>query len=327
MSRLEKNFSVGMTSPDEKEFDDIRHTPYVPSEEQFSIIREEMKLAAADPKSSRRTAVMIKRALKEPMTHPRGSIDWKKELRAFGELDYPEYYLKPFHSVAGGWLSKRASTMDRMFMQGIYRDAHAESCQGLRAELSKMVPADSRRVVDLGSGCCDGPAITAKTLPNAQVFAVEASPFMLTCGRKQNPSIPNLQFIHALAEDTGLPDGSIDCVTVTLLFHECPYDAKVAIAQEAQRMLRPGGTLVFADTPQDDLHTYVGAHEPFRDGWRDFKPAEFFTGLGFRDFRDFGVLGGTRKVVSEEEQRTLTGERTDNRLFACTAVKAIPSKL
>merc|ERR1712087_341888 len=127
---------------------------------------------------------------------------------------------------------------------------------------------------------------------------------MLIAGRTQNRGLPNLQFMHALAEATSLPDSYADCVTITLVFHECSDVAKVAIAQEAKRILRPGGSIILADTPQDDLHTYIGAHEPYRDEWLHFKPAEFFGWLGFCDFEDLGVMGG--KVLSADEQRRLT---------------------
>merc|ERR1712032_1667946 len=154
-----------------------------------------------------------------------------------------------------------------MFMQGIYTEAHPMSCMGLREELSKLVPPSSKYVVDLGAGDCDGAASTARALPNARVVALDASPFMLIAGRTQNRGLPNLEFMHALAEATHLPDACVDCVTVTLVFHECSDVAKAAIAQEAKRILRPGGTIILADTPQDDLHTYIGAHEPYRDEW------------------------------------------------------------
>lgn len=320
---MTSKYTKGMPKSEaDAEYADIRHTRYVPPGEHFATSQQEFAAMAQDPKSSRRTGVIAQRAFRETMPAGLDDIDWPAGLAEFQELAYPEYYLRPFHGVPGGWLSKRAAVLNRMFMQGIYKDAHPDSCMGLRRELSAMVPSDSRCVVDLGCGDGDGPACTARALPGASVIGVDASPFMLLAGRTQNAGLPNLRLVHALAEDTGLPDGCADCVTITLVFHECSELGKAAIAQEAKRLLKPGGVLLFADTPQDDLHTYIGAHEPYKNEWVHFKPEAFFTWLGFRHFEDRGVLGGTGKVVTLEEQRQLTGERTDNRLFVCAVRKA-----
>lgn len=50
------------------------------------------------------------------------------------------------------------------------------------------------------------------------------------------------RFQHAAAERTGLADRSTDLVSICLVMHELPQQASRAIAQEAFRILRPGGT-------------------------------------------------------------------------------------
>lgn len=49
--------------------------------------------------------------------------------------------------------------------------------------------------------------------------------------------------MHAAAEDTGLPAGSYDLVSMCLVCHELPAAASKAIFREAFRLLRPGGVL------------------------------------------------------------------------------------
>ena len=56
-----------------------------------------------------------------------------------------------------------------------------------------------------------------------------------------------LSFVHAAAENTGLPSGSVDLVSICLVFHELPQSATRAVLQEAFRVLRPGGALAIME--------------------------------------------------------------------------------
>eukprot|EP00747_Dinoflagellata_sp_TGD_P060240 gnl/TRDRNA2_/TRDRNA2_151938_c0_seq2.p1 gnl/TRDRNA2_/TRDRNA2_151938_c0~~gnl/TRDRNA2_/TRDRNA2_151938_c0_seq2.p1 ORF type:complete len:272 (-),score=45.43 gnl/TRDRNA2_/TRDRNA2_151938_c0_seq2:620-1321(-) len=217
-----------------------------------------------------------------------------------------------------------AAMVNRRAMQAIYVEAHPQSCLGIRQELAKHVPEDAKLIIDLGAGDGDGPAAVARARPSARVLAVEASPFMIICGRRQNSDVTNLEFVHALAEDTGLPSGEADAVTITLLFHECSDEAKSAIGHEAMRLLRPDGVLVFADTPPDDLDTYRGFYEPHKEAWMQFDGPSFLRGsMGLVDVQDHGILGAERATTSEEH-RSDNEFRTDNVLFHGSCRRAGP---
>ena len=314
------------------DFSDIPEI-YIPAPKHFKLVEEEKKLMVTDKRSARRTITVHKRVQDEELNNPTdfgGDIDWDTELQAFGVLPYPDYYTLPFHSVPGGWLSKRAAMKNRIAMQAIYREAHPKSCMGVREILSGYVPSDAKRVVDLGSGDGDGPAITARMLPNAKVLAIEASPFMIICGRRQNRDAVNLEFRHALAEETFLPSNCCDAVTITLVFHECNDDAKHNILKEAYRILKPGGTIVFADTPQDDLFTYRGFYEPWKHQWLNFDCEQSLKMVGFTNIIDQGILGGdgrVRSIQEHKEKGNSSEESTDNRLFVFTAMKDIKASL
>lgn len=208
-------------------------------------------------------------------------LDWDAELARFGEIEFPAYYTQPFHSVPGGYLSEAAAVGDRAAMEAIYQDAHPRRSLGIRDALATLVPEDARAVVDLGGGTGDGGAAIARRLPDTRVTALDASPFMVIAGRTQNGDVPNLSVLQGFAEGTGLDDASADAVTITLVLHECPDPIKAAILGEARRILRPGGTVVLTDTPQDDLHGFRGFYEPYKEQWRVFEPAGFLEHAGF----------------------------------------------
>jgi SAM-dependent methyltransferase len=212
------------------------------------------------------------------------SVDWDRELAAFSVRtpeDFPAYYRQPFHSVPGGYLSEAAAVGDRAAMEAIYQEAHPRRSLGVRDELAALVPSDARVVVEFGAGTGDGAAAIARRLPEAQVIAFEASPFMIIAGRVQNAGPPNLRFAQGLAEHSGLAAGSVDAVAITLVLHECPNPVKRAILAEVRRVLRRGGALVVADTAQDDLDGYRGFYEPYREEWARFDPDTMLRETGF----------------------------------------------
>lgn len=217
-------------------------------------------------------------------------LDWDKELARFGEIDYPTYYRQPFHSVPGGYLSEAAAVGDRGAMEAIYESDHPRKSLGIRDEIAALVPESSRSVVDLGGGTGDSGAAIARRLPDAKVRSIEASPFMMIAGAHQNAGLENLEFVQGLAEETGLGAESVDAVLIILVFHECPDEIKRAILAEALRILKPGGMLIMSDTPNEELHTFRGFYEPYREEWRRFDPEAALAEAGF--------VGTERKSVA-----------------------------
>ena len=230
---------------------------------------------------------VVKRMGAEPPPDFGGDIDWDAELAEFERLDYPSYYLQPFHSVPGGWLSQAAAMFDRQAMESIYTDWHPRKCLGMRDELALFIPEDARRVLDVGAGTCDAAAAIARRLPEAKVTAVEASPFMIIAGRRQNRDVSNLDYLHAMGEDMPYEDDSIDAINITLVLHECENRAKEAIVGECYRVLRPGGTLVLSDTPTYDLDDFRGFFEPYREQCVKFDADAFVKEQGLVDIKAY----------------------------------------
>ena len=210
-----------------------------------------------------------------------GEIDWGSELKQFDGIDYPDYYLQPFHSVLGGWLSETAALNDRIAMEAILENAHPGKSLGVREEIAKLFPEDARTIVDMGAGTGDGAAAIARRLPEAQVISIEASPFMIIVGRLQNQDATNLSWRHGLAEQTNLPDNSVDAINITYLLHECPDPIKKLILAECLRLLKAGGMIVVSDTLSGDLYSYRGFFEPYKEQWLKVNPDGLLAEAGF----------------------------------------------
>ena len=210
-----------------------------------------------------------------------GEIDWESELATFEQIKYPQYYLQPFHSVLGGWLSEIAAVGNRVAMEALLENAHPRKSLGVRDEIAQLFPEDARQILDLGAGIGDDAAAIARRLRSATVTAWEASPFMIVVGRLYHKELPNLLWQHGLAEKTELPDNSVDAINMSYLLHECPDEIKQIILAECLRILSPGGLLVVTDALPDALHSYRGFFEPYKEQWLKIDPDKLLREAGF----------------------------------------------
>jgi SAM-dependent methyltransferase len=96
-------------------------------------------------------------------------------------------------------------------------------------------------VVDFGSGT--GLSTRAWADRAEEVVGVEASPEMREQAESAT-SAENVRFVHAFAQETGLPDAVADVVTCSQSFHWMEPEPTLA---EAARILRPGGLFAAYD--------------------------------------------------------------------------------
>lgn len=227
-------------------------------------------------------------------------IDWEAELATFKSIEYPSYYLQPFHSVLGGWLSEMAAMGNRVAMEAVLENAHPQKSLGVRDEIAQLFPEEAHHILDLGAGIGDDAAIIARRLPSATVTAWEASPFMIIVGRLCHQDLSNLHWQHGLVEKTELPDNSVDAINMTYLLHECPDEVKQAVLAECWRILAPGGLLVVTDSLPGDLHSYRGFFEPYKEQWLKIDPDTLLQQASFTNIKAYQFAYSTWTRVSEK---------------------------
>jgi SAM-dependent methyltransferase len=122
-------------------------------------------------------------------------------------------------------------------------DAHRPSPPRALLDLLCLVAQVDRPrlVVDLGSGTGLSTRVWADRAD--EVIGIEASAEMR--GRAEEATTaPNVRFMHAFADATGLPDEAADIVTCSQSFHWMEPEPTLA---EATRILRPGGVFAAYD--------------------------------------------------------------------------------
>jgi len=145
-----------------------------------------------------------------------------------------------------------------------------------RAFVDTAVPERAyRRIVDLGCGFGKSTWPFKRRYPEAEVIGVDlAAPCLAMAAEKASAQGLAIRFLQADCARTGLPAGSADLVTSTMLIHEMPRPHLAATLREAARLLAPGGVLRFLDftyTGQTLRDAVLAAHglrnnEPFMPG-------------------------------------------------------------
>ncbi|MEH2139795.1 class I SAM-dependent methyltransferase [Nostoc sp.] len=228
--------------------------------------------------------------------------DWKADLAQVEnpELSYPEYYLRPFHAYEDGDLSWKAAweleVAARTVHAGIWQDAGAEGDAKLRQSyhdiLKSQIPNQPQDILDLACAVGLSTFSMQEVYPHAQITGLDLSPYFLAvanyrAGQRQ----AKINWLHAQAESTGLPDASFDLVSIFLMCHELPQSATQQIFTEMRRVLRPGGYLAIMDmNPNSEVYQKMPAYiltllkstEPYLDEYFALDIEQAIVEAGFQ---------------------------------------------
>jgi ubiquinone/menaquinone biosynthesis C-methylase UbiE len=216
-------------------------------------------------------------------------------------LIYPNYYLRSFHAYETGNLNWEAATEVGVAAKAVHAkiwpEAGAQGDAKLRQSyhdiLTAQLPTAPQDAIDLGCGVGLSTFSLQTIYPHARVTGLDLSPHFLAVAHhqsQQQATQSHIRWIHAAAEDTGLPDASFDFVSLFLVCHELPQSATRAILREARRLLRPTGHLgimemnprseVFAKMPPYVL-TLLKSTEPYLDEYFSLDLAWEIVEAGF----------------------------------------------
>ena len=164
----------------------------------------------------------------------------------------PAYTKHEIHMQPGGYTGDAFS--GHLYHYGtnnFYNGRNYQDEVHVRLANGLPVPEDGkvRRILDMGCSCGQQVVALKKRFPDAEVWGVDIGGPMVRYAHMRAVDLDaDVNFRHALAEDTGFPDGHFDIVTSYLLHHEVTEAATYKIIQEAARLLRPGGGYFPVDT-------------------------------------------------------------------------------
>jgi len=109
-----------------------------------------------------------------------------------------------------------------------------------------LIPADARKIVDLGAGSGLFSAMVHAAFPQAELTMIDFSPTMLALARKRLGEAPTLQYVESDYASMPLP---VDCdaIVSALSIHHLEDGQKQAMLPRVWQALKPGGVFVNAD--------------------------------------------------------------------------------
>lgn len=145
-------------------------------------------------------------------------------------------------------------------------DYYAQS----RPEMLRFIPADTRRLLDIG--CSEGRfgAAVKSAIPGCETWGVEPQAGPARAAARRNDRIIRGE----IGPDTDLPDAHFDVVTMNDVLEHIPYSEPVL--EVVKRVLKPGGRLVLS---LPNVRYYLNVRDfLIRKDWR---------------YQDFGILDRT----------------------------------
>ncbi|MGK2966565.1 MAG: class I SAM-dependent methyltransferase [Tepidiformaceae bacterium] len=162
---------------------------------------------------------------------------------ARGRTGYPRWYLKRWHYLPEGYLSKRSIARYERVVRWLYNAGRERQ---VREAVVDALRRDGRsRIVEFG--CGPGFLLTdaARELRPETLVGVDLSPFALEAAAGRVGAGATL--IHADARHTELDTGRYDAVVAMHVFGHVPQVVAAGLMAEAERLVRDGGGLYVVD--------------------------------------------------------------------------------
>jgi ubiquinone/menaquinone biosynthesis C-methylase UbiE len=178
------------------------------------------------------------------------------------QIKYPGYYTLPFHGYDTGnlnWQAAEEGEAATISMSVNYWDNVSPSVaeKWVRHNVSNHIACYlktheleyPRNILDMGCSIGVSTEYLYKTFPDAiNIQGLDLSPYFLSVASyRANEQNLSLNYIHANAENTGLPYSSYNMVVCNFILHEVPHKATQNILNEIYRLLKPGGIIVIVD--------------------------------------------------------------------------------
>ena len=269
------------------------------------------------------------------------SLDmWKRRLE-MPEIEYPNYFLQPFHGYDEGNMEWKAAIEGEAATLSVssnyWKGADPyDAEEWMRYNVSKHIHEYCKRnhvysnhisdVLDLGCSIGISTEFLRNTFRKAdQIIGIDLSPFFVAMSAHRADKYGHdIKYIHANAEQIPLRNGSFDLITCNFLLHEVPYEPCMNIIKEAYRLLKPNGILAIVDLDPEYLKNQLTVNRFHRWAFEVTEPHiyEYYQHDMSIDLADSG-FSDIEKMKNDPINSVWIGKKN---IFSIQTLR-VPSKL
>ena len=169
------------------------------------------------------------------------------------DLNPPDYTKHEIHIQPGGYTGNEfGGPIHHYGTDAFYRGQNDADEMHIGLAETLPIPKDGKveRIVDLGCAVGQLTVTLKEAFPQAEVWGFDVGgPLVRYAHHRAVKMGVDVHFAQRLAEDTKLPDNSVDVAVAYIVFHEVSPEGAKAICAEAMRILRPGGIFEVIDFP------------------------------------------------------------------------------
>lgn len=174
------------------------------------------------------------------------AADARAHERHASGVEYPRWYLKRWHFLPEGYLSRRSAWGYDAIIRRVYHVASEP--RTLQAVMGQMGGRRPEHIVDLGCGPGHALKTFARAFPPVRLTGVDLSPFLLERAENRLAGYEDqVHLVHADATELPIEDASADAVFASHLIGHLPAEMAADVLSEAKRVLRPAGRLYLVD--------------------------------------------------------------------------------
>ncbi|HXU24586.1 MAG TPA: class I SAM-dependent methyltransferase [Tepidiformaceae bacterium] len=161
-------------------------------------------------------------------------------------VDYPRWYLRRWHFLPEGYLSRRSAATYESVVRNLYNQAReGRLLRALAGHVSAFRPTD---VIELGCGPGRAIEALARALPASSFTGVDLSPFLLERAERRTARFGSrVTLRHSSALHPPFVSGRFDAALAIHFIGHLPQAAARDATIAALTLLRPGGRLYVID--------------------------------------------------------------------------------
>lgn len=193
----------------------------------------------------------------EPQLRAEGRLDGAgaTTLAVDPSFEPPAYWARTwFHRTANGWDEHphqgfiHGELVHKKYVAKVFPG----DIYGARRAIARLAPRDHyARILEIGTSSGHYTIALSEVFPDARIIGLDPSARMLEQAQRVGNAAGCAWELHVgIGEHTGFADADFDLVTAYAVHHELPPRAIDDMFTEALRVLKPGGSMVFADVPR-----------------------------------------------------------------------------